>query len=90
MCFGLIPAIRATATQRAVGNRQIGGGRQRRLLDRVLVASQVALSLVLLVAAGLFLRTLDNLWTQDPGYDRNSVLMFSVDARSASKFDSRR
>ena len=67
------------------GTRQIGGGRRRRVLDRGLVASQVALSLVLLVAAGLFLRTLGNLWAQDPGYDRGNVLMFSVDPRLTGK-----
>jgi predicted permease len=81
LLFGLVPALRATSPRRNVGVRQIGGGRQRRLLDRTLVASQVALSLVLLVAAGLFLRTLGNLWAQEPGYDRHNVIMFSVDPR---------
>jgi predicted permease len=85
LLFGLIPAIRATSPGRVLGSRQVGGGRRRRLLDRSLVASQVALSLVLLVAAGLFLRTLANLWAQDPGYDRRNVLMFSVDARLAGR-----
>lgn len=85
LLFGLVPAIRATSPQRLMSSRQIGGGRQRRILDRALVASQVALSLVLLVAAGLFLRTLGNLWAQDPGYDRQNVLMFSVDAHLAGR-----
>lgn len=85
LLFGLVPALRATAPRRFVGIRQVGGGRQRRLLDRTLVAAQVGLSLILLVAAGLFLRTLDNLWAQDPGYDRHNVLMFSVDSRLAGK-----
>jgi predicted permease len=83
--FGLVPALRATAPRRFVGIRQVGGGRRRRLLDRSLVASQVALSLILLVAAGLFLRTLANLWSQEPGYDRRNVLMFSVDPRLAGR-----
>jgi predicted permease len=83
--FGLMPAIRATAPGRFVAARQVGGGRQRRVLDRVLVGAQVAVSLVLLVSAGLFLRTVDKLWRQDPGYDRRNVLMFSVDARLAGK-----
>jgi len=83
--FGLIPAIRATSPRPFLATRQIGGGRRRRLVDRVLVASQVALSLVLLVAAGLFLRTLDNIWALDTGYERDNVLMFSVDARLAGK-----
>lgn len=82
---GLIPALRATSAVRLAGSRQVGGGRQRRLLDRTLVAAQVGLSLVLLVAAGLFARTLANLWQQDPGYTRDNVLMFSADARLAGK-----
>jgi putative ABC transport system permease protein len=83
--FGLIPAIRATAPRPFLATRQVGGGRQRRVIDRILVGSQVALSLVLLVTAGLFLRTLGNIWALDTGYDRHHVLMFSVDARLAGK-----
>ncbi len=85
LVFGLVPALRATSPRRFVGIRQVGGGRQRRLLDRTLVATQVAISLILLVAAGLFLRTLGNLWAQEPGYDRQNVLMFSVDPRLAGR-----
>ena len=85
LLFGLVPALRATSPRRFVGVRQVGGGRQRRLLDRTLVAAQVAISLILLVAAGLFLRTLGNLWAQEPGYDRHNVLMFSVDPRLAGR-----
>ena len=81
--FGLIPAIRATSPGRFVTTRQIGGGRHRRVLDRVLVGSQVALSLVLLIGAALFVRTLGAIWAQEPGYDRSNVLMFSVDAKLA-------
>jgi predicted permease len=78
LLFGVLPALRATASARASSTREVGG-RRRRLLDRTLVASQTALSLVLVVFAGLFLRSLHNLWTQDTGYDRREVLMFSVD-----------
>ena len=82
---GLLPSLRATSAVRLAGSRQVGGGRGRRLLDRTLVAAQVALSLMLVVATGLFARTLSNLWKVDPGYTRDSVLMFSVDARLAGK-----
>jgi predicted permease len=85
LLFGVIPAIRATSPGRLLAGRQLGGGRQRRVLDRTLVASQVAISLVLLVTAGLFVRTLGKLWAQETGYDRHQVLMFSVDARLAGK-----
>ncbi|HXT31496.1 MAG TPA: ABC transporter permease [Vicinamibacterales bacterium] len=85
LIFGLVPAIRATRGGCLNAVRQVGGAPGRRLLDRVLVASQVALSLVLLVAAGLFLRTLDRLWAQDPGYQRSHVLMFSIEPRLAGR-----
>jgi predicted permease len=85
LLFGLITAIRATSAARIAGHREIGGGRRRRWLDRALVGSQIALSLVLLIAAGLFLRTLERLWAQDPGYDRRNVLMFSADPRLAGQ-----
>jgi predicted permease len=78
LLFGVLPALRATASARASSAREVGR-RRGRLLDRTLVASQTALSLVLVVFAGLFLRSLHNLWTQETGYDRRDVLMFSVD-----------
>ena len=88
MCvlFGLIPAWRATSPSRPIRtNRQIGGGRRRRVVDRALVACQVAISLGLVAVGGLFLRSLGNIWAQDTGYDRNDVVMFSVDARLSGK-----
>jgi len=57
--------------------------RSSRVLDRMLVVAQVALSLMLIAGAGLFVRTLQNLWNVDLGYDRENVLMFSVNARFA-------
>ena len=85
LLFGLVPALRATTASRLSANRQVGAGPRRRALDRTLVAAQVALSLVLLVAAGLFARTLQNLWGQQPGYDRRNVLMVSADPRLAGR-----
>jgi predicted permease len=79
LLFGLIPALRSTAG-RMIEERALTGRRERRLIDRGLVATQVAVSLVLVVFAGLFLRTMQNLWSQETGYDRRNVLMFSVDA----------
>jgi macrolide transport system ATP-binding/permease protein len=84
MCllFGLIPAWRATSGSRPIhATRQIGGGRRRRMVDRALVACQITISLGLLAVGGLFLRTLGNIWAQETGYDRNNVVMFSVDPR---------
>jgi predicted permease len=86
LAFGLLPAARATASVRGSSRSELGG-RRRRLVDRSLVLVQTALALVLVVCAGLFLRTLQNLWAQDTGYDRRNVLMFSVDAGLVGKRD---
>ncbi len=82
--FGLLPAIRATASALKASGRTHGTA-HRRLLERALVATQTALSLVLLVFAALFVRSLNNIWSQDPGYDRSNVVIFSVDAGLAGK-----
>ncbi len=83
--FGLLPAVRSTASAR-VSTRETGGPHSRRL-ERSLVAVQTAVSLVLLVFAVLFVRSLQHLWGRDPGYERNQVVMFSVDAGLAGKRD---
>ena len=79
LVFGLLPALRTTGSLRVPSRAEIGG-RRRRLLDRALVTAQTAVALVLIVCAGLFLRSLQQLWTQETGYDRRDVLMFSIDA----------
>ena len=83
--FGLAPAIRGTRMDPGPtikeGSRQ--AGRSSHLLDRVLVVAQVALSVVLIAGAGLFMRTLQNLQSVNLGYDRENVLMFSVDTKLA-------
>src|SRR5205814_8607667 len=83
--FGLVPAIRGTRVDPGSalkeGTRGITG--PSRLLDRLLVAVQVTLSLVLIAGAGLFTRTLENLRRVDVGYDRENILMFSADAKLA-------
>ncbi len=79
---GLAPALRASAVAPAAfiqdGGRTIGG--RSRLLSS-LVSLQVALSIVLLIGAGLFIRTLVNLRTLDPGFDRRGVLLVDMQAR---------
>jgi len=53
----------------------------------VLIVSQVAVSLLLLVAAGLFVRTLTNLHSIDVGFNRESILLFSINGRQAGYKD---
>ena len=79
--FGLAPAWRAKRVSLAPALKQ-GPGSARRAgrfgPGRILVAGQVALCLVLLVGAGLFLRTLRNLQNADLGFQRDHLLQFSV------------
>ena len=51
---------------------------------RWIVAGQVALSLVLVIVAGLFLRSFNNLLTLDTGFDRSNVMMIAADAHNAN------
>src|ERR1700752_2831567 len=80
--FGLAPAFRATRVEPAAllqsGSRGMTGGRERFTLRRVLVVSQVALSVVLLMGALLFTRSLRNLTTLNIGFQQNGILIASV------------
>jgi predicted permease len=84
--FGLAPALRATRTDLAAefqgGTRTLGGG-ARSSLGRGLMVVQIALSLVLLVGTGLFVRTLRNLEGVDPGFNPHQLAVFRIDANSA-------
>ena len=81
--FGLTPAIQASRTEPGVslknGARGSTGGREHFLLRRALVVSQVALSLVLLTGAFLFMRTFHNLVTLNAGFQQDHVLIADVD-----------
>ena len=81
--FGLLPALRATRVDLAgamkESSRSVTGSRT--VLSKGLVVLQVAMSLVLLVGAGLFLRTLENLKSVDVGFDSRNLLMFNVNPR---------
>jgi predicted permease len=81
--FGLAPAIRATRVDVAPSLKESASGfamlASRLHLGRALVIVQVALSLLLLVGAGLFVRTLSNLQGQNLGFNRHNLLMFAID-----------
>jgi predicted permease len=83
--FGTIPSLSATRLQ-LTGSLRRGRGLAagaRSPLARILVISQIGFSLVLLVAAGLFLHSLMNLTSVDTGFDRDQVLRLQTDATSA-------
>jgi predicted permease len=79
--FGLAPAWRATRVDLTPTLKDSGrssSAASRSLLSRGLVVMQVALSLLLLVGAGLFVRTLLNLQRVDLGFNTKNLLLFSV------------
>ncbi len=81
--FGLAPAIRASGGEPAAamhGGRNSTATRERNGLRRALVISQVALSLVLLVAAVLFTRSLQKLLSTSLGFDSHNVLLAGITA----------
>jgi predicted permease len=85
LLFGLSPALQATGTNpgRAMqpGGRLTTDSRERFTIRRTLVVVQVALSLVLVVGALLFGRSLQKLVTVDPGFRQEGLLTVDVDIR---------
>jgi putative ABC transport system permease protein len=85
LVFGLLPTFRATRVAPAVamrsGGRGSSAGPERFSLRRALVATQVALSLVLLVGALLFVGSLQNLLAIDPGFRPQGVVAVELDFR---------
>jgi predicted permease len=80
--FGLAPAWRATnvdLTPALKDNARISRGGARLGLGKMLVVTQVALSLLLLIGAGLFVRSLEKLKSFDAGINRENVLLVSTD-----------
>ncbi len=81
--FGIAPALRATKTDltSALKEKSTRGRKHRFNLGSALVVAQVAISLVLLVGAGLLARSLIKLQEEDLGFNRDNVLLTSVDTR---------
>jgi predicted permease len=86
--FGLAPAIQATGRDftpalKETRSSAVSGHRKRFApgLGHVLIISQVALSLVLAVAAGLFVRTLSRLNAIELGFNRDNILVFTLNAK---------
>jgi predicted permease len=89
--FGIAPALRATAVNVGEALKQTGrsvtGARSR--LGKSLLVVQVAVSLMLLVGAGLFLRTLHNLRQVEVGFNPQNLLLFRINP-SLMRFDEKR
>jgi predicted permease len=79
---GAAPAMSASKTEPASALQQasrIGESKSRRLFGKGLVASQVALSLVLMISAGLFVEYLSHLRNLNLGFERNNLLLVTLD-----------
>ena len=86
LLFGLAPALRtgrADLSDALRSRGETGGGRLRSGLGPALVATQVALSLVLLVGSGLLVRSLVNLAGAEVGFQRDGVAVLDIDTRVA-------
>lgn len=85
LVFGLSPALKATGTSPAStmrsGGRSSTDGREAFRMRRVLVVTQVALSLVLIVGAVLFGRSLRNIASVDRGFNAEGIVAANVDLR---------
>jgi macrolide transport system ATP-binding/permease protein len=88
--FGLVPALQSTDVNLATALKETRSFqvRSRSLLQwvsvtQLLVVGQIAISLLMLVAAGLFVRTLSNLQSLDLGFNREKLLLFEVNARQS-------
>jgi predicted permease len=88
LLFGLMPAFRSThvrlaETMKSQTRSVIGSGGQGRVpLGKLLIAGQIAFSLLLLIVAALFARSLQQLTRVDVGFDRDRVLMVAMDPRA--------
>jgi predicted permease len=82
---GLAPALQSTRPNlvASLKNETAAARRSRFDLRRALVVLQVAVSLLLLIGAGLFVRSLSNLKTLDPGFVRERVLLVSISPRNS-------
>lgn len=90
LLFGTIPAFRAASLQLTgtlKEGRTSNNASAKNPLAKALVLAQVSLSLVLMVGAGLFLRTLVNLNGVDPGFNRQGVLRLNIDSQSTGLKD---
>lgn len=78
--FGIAPALRGTGVDVNAALKETSRGvvGSRSVLGRILLVVQVAISLVLLVGAGLFLRTLSNLRHVDVGFNPQNLVLFRV------------
>ncbi len=77
--FGVMPALQASRPDLVAGLRGVGDGFRKGRLRRLLVTAQIAASMVLLITAGLFLRSLQKIGEVETGFDGRGVVTTTVD-----------
>ncbi len=87
LLFGLAPAIQSTRPDVMPALKNGRGSGPRRRAQYVLVVAQIAMSFLILAAAGLFVQTLNKLHSVQLGYARENILLFSLNARQAGHRD---
>ena len=88
LLFGAVPAFQASRTDINDALKDGGrstGGHQTHWRRRILVAAEVAMALVLLIGAGLMLRSFVNLQSVDPGFTTNQLLTMTVSVAGTSQ-----
>ena len=85
LIFGIVPAWQSTQTDLVSCMKDARGGQARgssQFVGKLLIVAQVVFSMILLVGAGLFLRTLHNLENAEVGYSRSGLLLGSIDFKT--------
>lgn len=91
--FGLAPALQSTRVDLVSALKESRTGEphwrgfHRLSLSRILIVSQIAIALLIVVAAGLFVRTLSNLASVNLGFNGDNLLTFQLNARQAGHKD---
>ncbi|HEX2459404.1 MAG TPA: ABC transporter permease [Vicinamibacterales bacterium] len=79
---GIIPALRVSSANPGdamkLDGRSATAGRGRQRLVAILVASEVAMTLMLLIATGLMVKSANHLWQIDPGFDTQNLLTMTI------------
>jgi putative ABC transport system permease protein len=89
LLFAIAPALQATRADpaRALGRGGRGQTGGRHIVQRILVAAQVSLAIVLLVGAGLLIRSFARLQAASPGFDPTGVQLFRMSASWSERMD---